>query len=653
MLVALLLIVPCHSLLTFNSEEAKARPVTKVLGLLQGMKDQLETEAKEEEELMDKYNCWCKENSEGKATSVDAAEAQIKEMEGKVDALKATSAGLSTEIGNLGQEVESNEVSMDESEVMRNKQIEQFLQDESELENSVEEVQTARNVIAERHGDTSLLQTSQQQAIVQTVQRLLAKQSSHLRKDHSRKVAQLLQDPSSTVYVEEALTDLQTDFETGLADLKDQESTHKSDYEKMMLAMRSQIDAGRSQMAAKKEQMTAADEERAQTQQAIKDSRETMGEDIAFAKDVKEKCAKKAKEWENRQKTRADETQSVAKAIEVLSDDASHEVFGKTFSFLQVGTRDANARAARAAEMLTTVGKKLDQRLVTLGLEAKIDGFTKVKGKIDTLIANLKKEQVDEVEKKDYCIAQFQKNKLATDKKTSIAKKLGAKAEEQKMKMQKASEAMDALKSDIEELKKQQTLVSQNREKENAEFQKVVKEQRLTQDLLKKALDSLAAFYNKAGGEPGSFLQKAKANPEEPETFRSYQKSSSSNGVMLMLQQLVADAKEMETEATAAEAESQADYEAFTKDMTADLEKKTKTIADKADFSAKSEEEFLEAKQSKKGVEKELDTLAGTKLDLHESCDWAMQNFDARQKARVEEMDALNTAKAYLSGAKL
>eukprot|EP00439_Symbiodinium_sp_Y106_P028761 s6128_g3.t1 len=173
-------------------------------------------------------------------------------------------------------------------------------------------------------------------------------------------------------------------------------------------AMRSQIDAGKSQMAAKHEQMTAADEEppeRAQTQQAIKDSRETMGEDIAFAKDVKEKCAKKAKdrahhrqqqEWEKRQKTRADETQSVAKAIEVLSDDASHEVFGKTFSFLQVGSRDANARATRAAETLNAAGKKLDQRLVTLGLEAKIDGFTKVQGKIDTLIANLKKEQADE-----------------------------------------------------------------------------------------------------------------------------------------------------------------------------------------------------------------------------------------------------------------
>jgi len=338
----------------------------------------------------------------------------------------------------------------------------------------------------------------------------------------------------------------------------------------------------------------------------------------------------------------------VAKAIEVLSDDSSHEVFGKTFSFLQVASKKAGDGREKAATALTQAGKKLDQRLVTLGMEAKIDGFGKVKAKIDGLITALKEEQAAEVEKKDYCISQFQKNKLATDTKTSSAKKLGAKAEEQKMKMQVAVDGMAQLKSEIEELKKQQTLVSQNREKENAEFQKVVKEQRLTQDLLKKALQSLASFYNKAA--PTSFLQKA--SPKEPETFQSYQKSSSSNGVMLMLQNLVADAKEMETEATAAESESQADYEAFSKDMAADLEKKNKAIADKADFKAKAEEEFTEAKQSKEGVEDELDTLAGTKLELHESCDWTMQNFDARQKARSEEVDALNTAKAYLNGAK-
>lgn len=40
-------------------------------------------------------------------------------------------------------------------------------------------------------------------------------------------------------------------------------------------------------------------------------------------------------------------------------------------------------------------------------------------------------------------------------------------------------------------------------------------------------------------------------------------------------------------------------------------------------------------------------------MALHETCDWTLQNFDARQKARSEEVDALNEAKSYLSGAKL
>lgn len=80
----------------------------------------------------------------------------------------------------------------------------------------------------------------------------------------------------------------------------------------------------------------------------------------------------------------------------------------------------------------------------------------------------------------------------------------------------------------------------------------MVAEQRATQELLKEALSVLGDFYNK---QQESFVQQD-ASPKEPKTFGSYQKSSSSNGVMLMLQKLIADAKAMETEATAAEAES-------------------------------------------------------------------------------------------------
>jgi len=49
---------------------------------------------------------------------------------------------------------------------------------------------------------------------------------------------------------------------------------------------------------------------------------------------------------------------------------------------------------------------------------------------------------------------------------------------------------------------------------------------------------------------------------------------------------------------------------------------------------------------------KELDQLTNTKKELHSSCDWQMKNFDTRQKARDEEVDALGQAKSILKGAK-
>ncbi|CAJ1424054.1 unnamed protein product [Effrenium voratum] len=184
---------------------------------------------------------------------------------------------------------------------------------------------------------------------------------------------------------------------------------------------------------------------------------------MGFAKEVKEKCGAKAKEWEKRQKTRSSETEAVAKAIEVLSDDDAHEVFGKTFSFLQVS--EVNARRERAAAALEKAGRR-DQRLQTLALETKLDGFTIVKEKIDAMVGALKEEQSAEVKKKDYCLSELQKNKMVTEKQQRKASGLSATKEELQMKMQSASEDLATLQTDIKELQKQQTLASQNREKE-------------------------------------------------------------------------------------------------------------------------------------------------------------------------------------------
>ncbi|OLP87368.1 hypothetical protein AK812_SmicGene31400 [Symbiodinium microadriaticum] len=271
-----------------------------------------------------------------------------------------------------------------------------------------------------------------------------------------------------------------------------------------------------------------------------------------------------------------------------------------------------------------------------------------VRTQIAAMVAALKEEQAAEVKKKDYCIENLQKNRLASDDKKREGDEFSAAAEDLKQKV-KALEMQTAdVQAQVGELKKQQKLAAQNREKENAEFQKVVEQQRQTQVLLKNALSVLAAFYNKK--DEGSFLQKA--NPKEPETFGGYKKNSANNGVMMMLQQLMADAKEMEAESTAAEREAQKDYEDFGKETIAALATKDKELQDQAEQKAKLSERMVQARQSKEGAEAEVQNLAGLKEDLHETCDFLVANFDARQKARADEVEALLEAKSNLSGAK-
>merc|ERR1711865_807576 len=62
------------SSLTFDSEAAKNRPVTKVITLLKDMSKQLEKEGDEDQDIYDKMACWCLTNEKEKKKSIEDAE---------------------------------------------------------------------------------------------------------------------------------------------------------------------------------------------------------------------------------------------------------------------------------------------------------------------------------------------------------------------------------------------------------------------------------------------------------------------------------------------------------------------------------------------------------------------------------------------------
>merc|ERR1719181_1042828 len=118
-----------------------------------------------------------------------------------------------------------------------------------------------------------------------------------------------------------------------------------------------------------------------------------------------------------------------------------------------------------------------------------------------------------------------------------------------------------------------------------------------------------------------------------------------------MIEQIIADAKAMESDALKAEEDAQVAFETFVKDTNTSIESKSKETVTAAENQGKAEAEKVEKEMEKDGVLEELSALAGENADLHASCDYTLKNFDVRQGARDNEIEALKQALSMLSGA--
>ena len=217
---------------------------------------------------------------------------------------------------------------------------------------------------------------------------------------------------------------------------------------------------------------------------------------------------------------------------------------------------------------------------------------------------------------------------------------LNAKIEDLTNTIATLTDAIDTLKSELEELKLNLQRAGEDRALQNKEFQAIISDQRATQALLAKTLSVLEGFYKKAAFE------------QQPAGFKEYKKDSGNGGVMGMIQEIIDDAKTAEADAIHDEENAQKAYEDFVKESNASIEAKTKDSMNKTELKAKAEAEKVEAEKELENTMLELEQLANYKGQLHSSCDFVMKNFEIRQTARDEEVEALKQAKAILSGAK-
>jgi len=443
-------------------------------------------------------------------------------------------------------------------------------------------------------------------------------------------------------------------FEANLKAAQKEEAANQKAFEELRAAKKAEIAAGKAQIEQKTEEKADTDEKNAQAKIDLEETENSLSADEKFLRMLKEKCSLTDKDWEERQKTRQDEMKAVSEALNVLSADDAHDTFTRTLnpSLLQTArTAEQKERRDVASQVLARIAAKThNPRLVTLAYRVKLDAFTRVKKAIDDLIAEMLQQKADEIKHKDFCVDEFNSNQLQTENKEREKKDLEAQIADLEATIEKLTNEIETLKAEIGEMQVQLKRASEDREKQNKEFQQVVADQRTTQRLLLAALAHLESFYGEA--KAPALAQQEPVGPPPPPGFEKYQNNAASGGVMSLIQEIITDAKAMEKEAIAGEQEASTAYGQFVVETTDSINTKARAIVTKKAARSKAEGELVDAKKAKAGVVDELEQLANYKAELHKSCDYTLKNFDLRQAARDEEVEALQQAKAILSGAK-
>merc|ERR1719198_729918 len=120
-----------------------------------------------------------------------------------------------------------------------------------------------------------------------------------------------------------------------------------------------------------------------------------------------------------------------------------------------------------------------------------------------------------------------------------------------------------------------------------------------------------------------------------------------------MIEKLIQDAKDLMAKSKESENEAQQAYEALVADTNGSVDELTKAIATKTEAKAKAKKEKINTEGDLADTMEELEGLFKYNADLHTECDYTLKNFDARQKARAAEIEALQQAKQILNGADL
>jgi len=648
-----------------------ANPIRRVVTMLQEMQVKVTEEGAKEKALFDKFMCYCK-------TAGGDLEASITQGKAKISTLQELLKTGKEKMDQLESELKDHESSRTEAKeamaaatALREKEAASFAKFSEDSKTNLAALAKAIPAIEGGMAGAFLQSTAANNLKRFAMEK--ADISDEARQDVLAFLSGKEEYAPQSGQIVGILKQMEDEMGKALEEAETAEAEAIKAYDALMAAKQKEVETLNAQIEAKLTRKGELGVELAGGLNELEDTELALAEDEKFLAELETGCATKEKEWAEVCKTRQEELVALAETIKILNDDDALELFKKTLpsaaSLLQMTETEQSFRKQaflfikQAMKNQTPLGAQPRLDLIALALKGKSQGFEKVIGMIDEMVANLKEEQADDEAKKEYCDKEFD---TSEDKKKELDLKVSDSAtaiEELTGSIATLTEEIAALKAGIEALDKAVTEATEIRKEENADFKELKQSDTAAKEILAVAKNRLNKFYNPKLYKPPpvqepTFIEisahaaQKGAPPPPPESFGPYtKKTEESTGVIAMIDLLVKDLDKELQEAEVMEEDAQKEYEVMMAESATKRADDSKSMSDKTALKASEEEALMAEEETKAATENELMETLEYIHALHGECDWLLKYYDARAEARAGEIDALGKAKAVLSGA--
>jgi len=680
-------------LASFATASNHLEPVGKVVELIQDLKQKILADGKAEQKTYDKFACWCEKTTAQKALSIEEAKTSIEKLSEKVLDLKGSTGKLTAEVAGLNKDIAANNQAQKEATQIREKETADYEAAKSNLEAAIGalegaiEVLTGAGTLLEKESSVQKTKLLSVAADIRGAMRVLPSDAFTHSKDDKHIIEAFMRDPTGFYSHEKAKLGamqmkgnfgdynpastqiqglLKGMYDAMVSDLESknaEQAINQKNYEGLMDTKKSELEALTTSLGKKTTQLGEDTKELSDSNIERDETEVQLADDTKFFQEAKEACRTKANSWATRTKLRSEELAGIEKAEGILNSDDAKDTFGKANSMLlqrrQSEASHKSPKREAAYKVLKSLARKhhsLKMGAMAALVETSTEGhFDIVIESVDKMLAELRKEEQDDIDLRDYCQDAENKVENEIEDLEHLISNIDGLIERLNGKKKELTADIKQTESDIQATEDAMAEALSIRNSENEEFKAALKEDEKAVEILGEALEAMGAFAKNNG-----FIQKA-ASYKAPEYKEGTMpdddlnepyggRRSEGGGIESILGYIREDLQNEIKTTKAGEAAAQAKFEeqrsTATKNLNALNTKKVTLETSLAD----TEEKIADAEEDKETQETSKENRQKYRDSLKPKCDWMKETFGTRRTKRREEMDGLLAAKASLAG---